>query len=926
NALCEGKNGELWIGVEGGGLFCLTHGRLERFQKTDGLAKGNVKTIYAAGNGDIWIGASGGLSRFENGKLRAYTTADGLVDNDIRSIVEDDDGLLWIGTPRGLNTFKHGSISAVYTNLNERPDRYGIPDKSVTALCQDGTGGLWIGTANGMVHRRGGDFRDHFRSDNFGLSDNSIAALCRDRKGVLWIGTSAGLNCWAEGNACITLLDHDGSGFDQIHAICEDIEGDIWAGGKEGLRRLRPKVFTTYGQQAGFTHNNIMSVREDEDDAMWVAILGGGLNRFKDGNITTYSMGPVLRTDLILSTCERRDGSIWFGADHGFGLYYLEQKTLKHYNLKKGSLQSPVRVIHEDRQNNLWLGDGNELTLVQKGKLTHYKVRDGLAGNVVQAILEDHQGNLWFGTDGGLSQWKDGRFVNFRTEQGLSVNSIDALHEDNGQTLWIGTIGGGLNQFRNGKFRSYTTSQGLFSDDVLEILEDNYGSLWLSCFNGVFRVRKQSLDDFDRGIIKEIPCASYGKADGMASSQCNGVAKPAGWKDKSGKLWFPTTKGLVVADPNTPYNDIPPPVMIEEILADKQKPGLNSPDTPEKPLRIKPGRGELEFHYTALSLQESEQNRFKYKLEGFDPEWVEAGSRRVAYYDNLQPGRYQFHVIACNNDGIWNETGEKVAFVLLPHFWQTAWFFGLATLSAVGALAGLVRYLTSRKLHRELAVLGQQHAVEQERSRIAQDMHDDLGARLSEVLLLSDLTRKNGGEPEQVRVLTGKISHAARDLVDNLDALVWAVNPKNDSLDMFADYVGENAALYLETSGVRCIFELPPKLPSLPLSSEVRHNLFLVVKEALHNVVKHAAASEARISLSIDDGILILRIADNGKGFAGNTNSRSGNGLINMEDRMKKIGASFQIAGHPGKGTQITVKLPVAPAAQGNKPAQLHAD
>lgn len=918
NALCEGKNGELWIGVEGGTLFCLKQGKMERFQKSNGLANGNVKTIYAARNGSVWIGASGGLSCYEAGKLRAYTVADGLVDNDVRTIVEDDDGLLWIGTPRGLNTFRNGSVAAVYTNLNELPDKYGVSERSVAALCDDKTGGLWIGTANGMVHRRGGDFRDHFRSDNFGLSDNSIAALHRDRKGVLWIGTDNGLNCWAEGNACITLLDNDGSGFDEINAISEDFEGNIWVGGKEGLRRLKPKVLTTYGRQAGFTQNNIMSVMEDKDNAMWIAIWGGGLNRFKDGNITTYSMGPVLRTDLILSICARRDGSIWFGTDHAFGLYYLEQKTLRHYNIGKGMLQGTIRVIYEDQQNELWLGDGDELTLLRAGKPTSYTTKDGLAGNVVQAILEDRRRNLWFGTDGGLSRLTGGKFTNFTMQQGLSANSINALYEDNEQTLWIGTIGGGLNRFRDGKFQAYTTAQGLFSDDVLAILEDNHGSLWMSCFNGIFRVRKETLNDLDLGKIKTIPCASYGKSDGMASSQCNGVAQPAGWKDKNGKLWFPTTKGLVVADPNTQFNETPPPVMIEEIFADKQKSQLNLYGS-NTPLRIKPGRGELEFHYTALSLQEPEKNRFKYKLEGFDPEWVDAGPRRVAYYDNLSPGSYKFRVIACNNDGAWNEAGLGVALVVLPHFWQTAWFFTIITLVAVSVLAGSVRHLTSRKLHLELAVLEQQHAVEKERSRIARDMHDDLGARLSEVLLLSDLTRKNGGKPEEVRALTGKISRAARDLVDSLDALVWAVNPRNDSLDRFADYVAETSALYLETSGIRCVFELPPRLPALPLSSEVRHNLFLVVKEALHNIVKHADASEARISLCIENDILSLHIADNGRGFPDSAYSRSGNGLINMEDRMKKIGASFHIAKRPGNGTLIAVNIPVGPALTTNK-------
>src|SRR5665213_2511190 len=221
-----------------------------------------------------------------------------------------------------------------------------------------------------------------------------------------------------------------------------------------------------------------------------------------------------------------------------------------------------IRVICEDHQRNIWMGNGTELTLFRNGTFTNYTTKDGLAGDIVQAILEDHQGNLWFGTSGGLSRWTDGKFTSFTMQQGLSGASINALYEDKDQTLWIGAIGGGLNRYRDGTFRSYTTAQGLFSNDILEILEDNFGDLWMSCYNGVFRVRKQSLDDLDRGRIKVIPCAWYGKGDGMASSQCNGAAKPAGWKDHDGNLWFPTTKGLVVADPKIPFNEVAPPVVI----------------------------------------------------------------------------------------------------------------------------------------------------------------------------------------------------------------------------------------------------------------------------------------------------------------------------------------------------------------------------
>ncbi|HZQ46828.1 MAG TPA: triple tyrosine motif-containing protein, partial [Verrucomicrobiae bacterium] len=527
---------------------------------------------------------------------------------------------------------------------------------------------------------------------------------------------------------------------------------------------------------------------------------------------------------------------------------------------------------------------------------------------------------LWFGTEGGLSRWEDGQFINFTTREGLSDNVVNALYEDKEQNLWIGTENGGLNRYRDNRFTSYTMRQGLFSDRILEILEDDHGSLWMSCYKGVFQIKKRELDELDQGGLEAVACIAYGKADGMESPQCNGVAKPAGWKARDGRLWFPTTKGLMVAEPNLKINEIPPPVFIEEIIAGRMKIDVEEwkkgagklavkKGLPEVPaaLILPPGGGELEFHYATLSLSSPEKDRFKYKLEGIDSDWIDAGTRRLAHYNNLYPGHYQFHVKASNNDNVWNETGATIALVLLPHFWQTKWFLSLAAVTTIGLVGGTVRYISWKKLRKKLALLELQHTLEKERARIARDIHDDLGATLTQITLLSDQS-DNEGEG-QLQANTRKISATAREMARSLDEIVWAINPEHDTLEGLVEYLAQSADEFLEDTTIRTRLKAPTVLPPCPIASDVRHDLFLAFKEALNNSVRHAQATEIQIEFLAEPAQFQIIIADDGTGFDAASPRNGGNGLKNMRQRLDAIGGKFELSSQPGQGTRIKMTI-----------------
>lgn len=641
-----------------------------------------------------------------------------------------------------------------------------------------------------------------------------------------------------------------------------------------------------------------MSVLEDRDGRLCVATWGGGVNLILDQQVNVVSLTNGLTHDKALALHAGRDGSLWVGMDFGGGLNRLRGTGGNTLPRLDGLFSAPIRAIHEDRTGALWIGTGRGLNIFREGKLSAFTTAQGLAGTNVTVLHEDAQGRMWLGTEGGLSRWENGRFTNFTTANGLSHNSVNALCEDAAGTIWIGTKGGGLNRCREDRFTAYTTRQGLFSDEVYEIVEDGLGYFWMSCRRGIFRLLKAELERLDRGEIQAINCAAFGKADGLVSEQCNGVAKPSAWQARDGRIWFPTIRGVVAVDPRLKPNEKPPPVVIEEVRADQRTlffqpaEGTNLP-----PIVIPPGHGDLEVRFTALSLRASERNRFRFRLDGVDSRWNDAGAARLARYFNLGPGSYQFRVVACNDDGLWNLIGAAVTLEIQPHFWQT-WWFRLAVIAAAAGL--LVVWYRSR--------VARLREIENLRVQIAADLHDDVGARLTKVAMVTEWLDGEIAPTDRNKSHIENISRTTREIIQAMDEIVWTINPKNDTLDNLANYIFQYAQDYFQDSGVRCRLDLPAKLPEKTMSTEERHNLFMAVKEALNNILKHAHATEARVQLSLTDDQLVIVVADNGRGFPTLPASGAGDGLNNMRARLERIGGRLMLGQNPGGGALVRME------------------
>ena len=477
---------------------------------------------------------------------------------------------------------------------------------------------------------------------------------------------------------------------------------------------------------------------------------------------------------------------------------------------------------------------------------------------------------------------------------------------------------------------NFTLREGLPDNTISQILEDDADRLWLGSNRGIASVGKRDLEELAEGKTPAVFPRVYGRLEGMVSEECTGGFCPAGLKTKSGLLWFSTLTGIAVVDPNPRIANAPPPaVVLEEAFVDEASvsefpfrgtptedhPGATNPPPDEAmTLRIPPGKHRIELRYTGLSFSAPERVRFRYRLDGLDPDWVEAGTRRTAFYNYVPPGEYRFRVIACNSDGVWNETGAAMALSVQPHFWQVRWFIALAALGLLASVTGSVRFIEKRRLHVRLKQLEQERSLERERARIAQDLHDDLGSSLARISLLSGLVKADKDNPAQVETHAGKLSQSADQTVRALEEIVWAVRPGSDSLQSLVEYIAHFASELFEGNPARCRLDLPHDLPARPLPPDVRHNIFLIVKEALTNALKHAAAKEVRVQAKADSASLEIVIQDDGKGFDPSPPKPEGkrHGLGNMRRRAESIGGTLTLQTAPRGGTfvRLVVSFP----------------
>jgi len=913
------RDGYLWLGTFGG---------LARFDgqaftvfnpdNTPGLASARIVVLHEDRRGALWIGTESGLTKYDGGRFTSYTTRDGLPHLNILSLLDDSRGRLWIGTGDGLVRFDGGTfervpidpLARVVLALAETPDgdvwvsatngiarfRHGDTPSVVTSafatmMFVDAEGRLWLGGPLLMRWKpstgssQGGRFVD-VRLTSQPADFDELAGVAEDREGALWIGTRGGgvYRC-REGTPVQTVVKGTTGA---TRALRVDREGNIWFGTDVGgLTRLKPRQVFSY-PYASPTGQSVGPIVGDGADGVWVGGTCGHLLHFHDGVFDRPLMDGCIWTLL-----RDPDGALWTGAG-GAGLRRIAGGRATDYTRADGVDYNIVTALARDRDGTLWVGHEAGLSRFEDGRFTDVGRDDGLRHRVL-CIEQDRAGALWIGGADGVFRLTGGRVTqHYTTTEGLSHNHVRAIHEDADGVLWIGTYGGGLNRLENGRFTSYGLKEGLPDNAVSRIIEDERGNLWMSGNRGVFRVARAQLNDFARGRIPYLTSVTYGTADGMIIEETNG-GSPAGWRTPDGRLWFPTIKGLVGIVPVAGAAKTPAVVMEHAIANGRSvdRAALAS---------LGPGSVDAEFHYTAIDLGAAEKTRFRYRLTNYDAAWIDSGTRRVAYYTKLPPGRYQFEVMATDSDGAWSTTPARVAVVVAPFWWQRRPVIAAAFVLLLAGTALAARSLSLRRARARMAALEREQALDRERTRIARDLHDDLGAHLSHIAIMAESGSRSDGT----------IAREARAVVQKMDELVWAVNARNDTVESFAYYVAQFTEEHAVHAGLRCRLMLPSELPARTLNAEIRRHLYLAVKEAITNAIKHARASELRLALRLDGDRLVVDVADDGRGLPADLDP-NGNGLKNFRERMAAAGGTVAVTSVPGGGTQLTFTTPLEP-------------
>ena len=932
--------GTLWVNTYGGSLTAVHQGKFtSEFARTNS-SEADLTLVSSSSNQVSFLTSRGNiLQKSLVGPDQSWHELMSPRRGLDAACAEDGSGRLWyVGNDKHLWLVQSGQFEAV-------PASAGLADQNVNCLTIDPSGRPWIGTDNGFWYWDGRRFEDATPTNGTPVPAVTSLAVTADEHvwvvaggcigeaaGRQWILPPAPPRNLFEGNPGHVGLredDHDGmwfynygrglmhvsgngeieqftpeNGFPGLRIYClfEDRENNWWAGlDSGGLVRIRERQFRTVAAGEGPRTEAAKSVSEDSNGNLWIGSLGGELGRWRDGVFTTLKMtnGPA----SVFCVCPDGHGQLWLSAGDDEVLCLFDGNQIHQISPELHG----VKAIFAGQDGRIWAGTKSGLYVTDAtGKWGFFR---SIPKHYIRALAEDAAGVLWVGTGNGDLYRVDGTNVSaFHPGDSGTSEAIWSILPDREEpgAVWVGTFRGGLLRFRDGKFVRIGKGEGLPDNVICQMLEDSRTNLWFGSHQGIFRVARSALEKVADGGTNFVSCITYGPSDGMPSLECSRGYQPSAWRCRDGAFWFATVKGAVWVQPQQMQSGLPPPpVVIEDVLVDgRSRTDFGHDMTTTPTLEIPPGRRQIEIRYTGLSLVSPVRVLFRYQLTGADADWVQAGTQRYAEYNFLPPGEYHFRVIACNSDGIWNDTGSALTITIEPHLYETWWFRLVAMVAAIGLVAAVVRSVVTRRLRESLEKLERQRAIERERARIAKDIHDDLGASLNLIAVLGDLAKK-----EKAVERIEKMSSTAREAVKSLDEIVWAVNPRNDTLANLIDYICQFATDYLRDAGVRCVLDVPDHTPAQEVPANVRHNVFLAVKEALQNIVKHAHATQVGLKINVDDGGLRVQVADNGCGFKAGPAEAGADGLDNMRQRLVEIGGECKIQSQTGAGTTITIEL-----------------
>ncbi|HET8866039.1 MAG TPA: two-component regulator propeller domain-containing protein [Gracilimonas sp.] len=874
-SLFKDSDGRIWIGSEAGVNF-IEQDSIYADEAYASLVNSTVISIFQDRLGDMWFATDGnGVWHYSDGEVVAqYTTSNGMGSNRVRAIAEGLTGDLWFATRDGLTTLKEGNFRTYTVKDGLAADR--IRDVKV-----DEQGNVWIGSRDGLVKFDGEEFEVYDVSD--GLVDNLIRTLTVKSSNEIWIGTEDGVSFF-DGENFKNYTIESGLSNAIIYSSISDIEGNLWFGTfGGGVNLFIGDYFANYSTEQGLPNNLITTFTEGPDERIWIGTYAGGITSIKSGEFYDLGLNQELPDNQIYKLYTDSNQHIWIGMREG--LAKMEGERLRIFNDEDFPFRM-VRDIMESSDGSFWISTYDDgIIHYQDENFKQITAEEGLASNRVLKSVEGKDGSIWIATYGGVTRYKEGEFQSFAIQEGLPNNAVMSIIKDNNGRIWASTFGG-IAWFDGLRFQSITTNEGLPDDVCYFIHQSDDGKFWIGTTNGVIRFDDEvyfSLEENNKAQAFQV----LNKEQGLISNELN---LGAVYEDSKGNLWFGTMEGLSRFDPELyKGNQVPPKVHILGVNASGRE------YKPEEQFTLSHEENYIEIQYTGINFTAPNQILYEYRLSNIDPDWQRTTSRSIKY-PSLPPGEFTFRVHARNINGTWSSELEEVRFSILAPYWMQWWFWVLMLAVIIGIIFLFYNYYRARKMI----------DIERMRVRIASDLHDDVGASLTEIALQSDFLQTGDADSEFKQSLE-QIGRQCRKIVTSLDDIVWSIDARNDTLGDLTDRMQDYVLNTLESKNMMVNYDFENLNMDNKLPVSVKENVYLIFKEAVNNVVKYSNGDHVDIKMENVNGYFEFIIHDNGT--TGKGAKKTGQGLRNMDMRAKRIGADITINSTDGFSIQVKGKL-----------------
>ncbi|MBP6687370.1 MAG: hypothetical protein KA160_05885, partial [Lacibacter sp.] len=954
SAVLQDSKGNFWFGTDGMGVTKYDGVHFYNYTKKEGLVNNIVTSVTEDKQGNLWMGTHSGVSKFDGVYFTNYTTKEGLPADLILNIYADQADNLWFSTKGGGVVFFNGTSFTNYTR------KEGLPSDSVTAVIQDKKGIIWIATLHGAVSYNGTSITIYNKTF---FSEASTTSLFEDKNGVIWFAAENSI-IKLHNNLVYKYTDRDWLSQKGICSFATDSSGNLWVSTSlTGLNKFDGQTFTQYSVEQGFSNNKIRQVFADKSGCLWMGSDGGGVIKYnpngfaylipekfvsssrvrpilKDNNNQLwmgFEMGQLAKlqqTNTIntgnaftyfdyidnlnvapRSIIQSSDKTLWLASNSGEGLINYNGSIVTKYKFAENLQDNTIFDVKQDDAGSLFFGTGSgRIGFLKEKIITWLTTTDELPAEIIYSVFKDRNGNLWFGTDGaGLCKYNGTSFTIYTEKDGLPINSVTSITEDKKGNLWLGTLGAGVCMFNGKSFTCYRQEQGLSNNFVWSVFVDSSDNIWAGTDKG--------LNLFTASSNQKNPYTiySFDEQDGLKASDFNlhGVST-----DGENRIWWSTGKNAPSLPANTKQNNLPPQSLtiqyleINEQLHDFQ----NKDSTHNKNIRFADvaaftqiprelslpyDQNHLKFHFSAIDWSAPHQLLYSYRLMGLQKDWSYPASLAFAEFRNLAHGNYTLEIRAVGRSQQWTKA-VIYSFTIRPPWWLTSWFKLIAGLLVTAVLFYAIRFIYRYQLRKQKEELEKQLAVQFERQRISAEMHDDIGAGLSGIRLMTELVKSTSTDNKTNSEME-KIYQSVSDISARMKEVIWSLNTEHDHVEGLISYLHQQSKQMMEYYPGRFIVSLPETVPAATITGDARRHIYLAVKEALHNCIKHSGATEITLTIHCLEHLSIT-VADNGKGMNPNEPSY-GNGIKNLTKRMKAVKGKLFIT--TTNGVSVTFNIPL---------------